>query len=313
MKRIGLLNSFTHEADELKNSLKYISKTENYEIETIEDFNLQETVSGAIWGLINLCDVLIAFVDSKSESLYYQIGLAHGAGKPVIIVTDHEYSLPPEIRGQRILSTSRRSLYDNNFIFQMKEAIQDAMRRKSCYLGPRREQKKYSVVDDFHPSGNFRDLFTTEGPKRGRLFERWFAEIADGIEGWEVIESESKNRRDRGFDLVIWNSQEDSELAILGNPIAVEIKAIGSMNSSMLHHFLQMSKKSGIKGLILATTGLNDRRTKNLLSRLRVEEGINAIALDRDDLINVRNPSDLLYLVKTKVRELLYGQDFKYV
>ncbi|WP_394181292.1 hypothetical protein [Marinomonas posidonica] len=308
MKRIGLLNGFSYEADELKNALKHISEIEGYEIETIEDFQFQETISGAIWGLINLCDVLIAFVNNKNDSLYYQIGLAHGARKPVVIVTDHEYSLPPEIRGQRILSTSQRSLFDNNFMFQLKEAIEDATRKKSGYLGPRNEQKQYSVSQDFSPSGNFRDLFAAEGSRRGQLFERWFAEIAAGIEGWEVIESDS--RRDRGFDLVIWNSQEDSELAILGNPIAVEIKAIGSMNISMLHQFLHMSKKSGIKGLILATTGLNDKRTKNLLNRLRVEEGINAIALDRDDLINVRNPSDLLFLVKSKVRELLYGQEF---
>ncbi len=310
MKRIGLLNGFSYEADELKNALRHISDNEGYEIETIEDFELQETISGAIWGLISLCDVLIAFVNKKNESLYYQIGLAHGARKPVIIVSDHEYSLPPELRGQRIISTSQRSLFDNNFMFQLKEAIEDAMRKKSSYLGPRSEQKQYSVSQDFRPSGNFRDLFAAEGPRRGRLFEQWFAEIAAGIEGWEVIESVSRNKRNRGFDLVIWNSQEDSELATLGNPIAVEIKAIGSMKTAMLHQFLHMSKKSGIKGLILATTGLNDKRTKNLLNRLRVEEGINAIALDRDDLINVRNPSDLLVLVKSKVRELLYGQEF---
>ena len=294
MKRIGLLNSFSREADDLKNALKYISENEGYEIETLDDFDLKETVSGAIWGLINLCDVLIAFANKRNESLYYQIGLAHGAGKPVIIVTEHEYSLPPEIRGQRILSTSQRSLFDSNFIFQLTEAIEDATRRKSGYLGPRYEYKRYSMYEDFRPSRNFRDLF----------------ELAAGIEGWEVIESDTKNRRDRGFDLVIWNSHEDSELAVLGNPIAVEIKAIGSMNSSMLHQFLHMSKKSGIKGLILATTGSNDRRTRNLLKRLRIEEGINAIALDRDDLINVRNSSDLLFLVKSKVRELLYGQEF---
>jgi hypothetical protein len=75
-----------------------------------------------------------------------------------------------------------------------------------------------------------------------------------------------------------------------------EIKAIGSMNTSMLHQFLHISKKSGIRGVILATTGLNDERTKNLLNRLRVKEGINAIALDRDDLIDVRNSSDLLFI-----------------
>lgn len=308
MKRIGLLNSFSHEANELRKSLTHTSQMENYEVETIEDFDQKETVSGAIWGLINLCDVLIAFIDSKSESLYYQIGLAHGAGKPVIIITDHEYSLPPEIRGQRILSTSQRSFFNDNFIFQLKEAIEDATRRRSGYLGPRSEHSPYSLPHNFQPSENFRDLFAAEGPRRGRLFERWFSEMAGGIKDWEVIESESINRRDNGFDLVIWNSQEDSELAVLGNPIAVEIKAIGSMNSSTLHNFLQTSKRSGIKGVILATTGINDRRTKNLLSKLRVEEGINAIALDRDDLINVRHPSDLLHIVKKKVRELLYGQ-----
>ncbi|MBC8798457.1 hypothetical protein [Shewanella algae] len=310
MKRIGLLNSFSYETDELKNALKHISRIEGYEVETLEDFDLKETISGAIWGLINLCDVLIAFASNKNESLYYQIGLAHGAGKPVIIVTDHEYSLPPEIRGQRILNASQRSLFDSNFMFQLAEAIEDATRRKSGYLGPRSEHKQYLISQDFRPSRNFRDLFAEEGPRRNRLFEQWFAEIAAGVDGWEVIESESINRRDRGFDLVIWNSLEDSELAILGNPIAVEIKAIGSMNSSTLHQFLHMSKKSGIKGLILATTGSNDKRTRNLLNRLRFEEGINAIALDRDDLINVKNSSDLLFLVKSKVRELLYGQEF---
>lgn len=224
MKRIGLLNGFSYGADELKNALKHISEIEGYEIETLEAFDLQETISGAIWGLINLCDVLIAFVNSRNESLYYQIGLAHGAGKPVIIVTDHEYSLPPEIRGQRILSTSQRSLFDSNFMFQLKEAIEDATRRRSGYLGPRSEHKKYAISQDFRPSRNFRDLFAVEGVRRGSKFEEWFAEMSAGIEGWEVIKSDSSNRRGRGFDLVIWNSQEDSELAILGNPIAVEIK-----------------------------------------------------------------------------------------
>lgn len=309
MKRIGILNSFSKVANELKDALIRISETENYEIETIEDFDLQETVSGAIWGLINLCDVLIAFVESNTESLFYQVGLAHGAGKPVIIITDHEYSLPPEIRGQRILSTSERALYDKYFMFKLKEAIEDATIKKYGYLGPRSDRRENFIGGDYNPSTNFRDLFSAEGPRRFRLFEQWFTEIAAGIKGWEVIESESNNRRDNGFDFVIWNSLEDSELAILGNPIAVKIKAISSMSSSVLYRLLHMSKKSGIKGLILATTGANNNRTKKQLNRLRIEEGINAIALDRDDLIHVRNSSDLLLLVKSKVRELLYGQE----
>jgi hypothetical protein len=311
MKRIGLLNAFSHQANELKNALNHYTGLEGCEIETIEDFEPKETVSRSIWGLINLCDVLIAFGSGKTESLYYLIGLAHGAGKPVIIVTDHEHSLPPEIRDQRILSISQCNFLDDNSMFLLKEAIEDATRRKSGYLGPRSEYKQYSASHEFSPSRNFRDLFSVQGPRRTKQFEQWFSEIAEGIEGWEVIESESKNRSNRGFDFVIWNSLEDPELSVLGNPIAVEIKAIGSMSTSMLHQFLHISKKSGIRGVILATTGLNDERTKNLLNRLRVQEGISVIALDRDDLIEVRNSSDLLFLIKLKVRELLYGQDFE--
>ncbi len=310
MKRVGLLNGFSDDVSILKNALKSLSETNDYEFESLEDYDPYETVSSSILKIINLCDVLIAFINEKNESLYYQIGLAHGVGKPVIIVTDQEYLLPPEIRGQRILNISNNKIFDKNFMFKLKELIEDATRRKSGYLGPRNEYKSYSVSKNFESKRNFRNLFSVEGPRRWKLFEEWFADMASGIEGWEVIKSDYHNQRGGGFDLVIWNSLKDSELAVLGNPIAVEIKAIKSMNSSTLHQFLHMSKKSGIKGLILATTGSNDKRTRNLLKRLRQEEGINAIALDRDDLINVTCPSDLLYILKSRVRELLYGQEF---
>lgn len=310
MKRIGLLNGFSRDAIELTRALDTLSESQEYQMETLEEFGLQESVSTAIWGLINLCDVLIAFVNESNQNLYYQIGLAHGAGKPVIIVTDQEYSLPADLRSQRILNVAKHDIYGENFLFQLREMIGNATRRKVGHIGPRGEYKYYSMSQDHRPANNFRDLFTTEGLRRFKWFERWFSEIASGVDGWEVIEPESKNRIDRGFDLVIWNSIEDPELAILGNPIAVEMKAIGSMNSSGLHDLLHLSKKSGIKGLILATTGLNNNRTKKLLSRLRDEEGINAIAFDRDDLIDVKKSSDLLLLVKSKVRGLLYREEF---
>jgi len=70
MKRISLLNSFSNEAHELKGALDDISSKEGYEIEIFDGFDIQEIVSGAIWGLINLCDVLAAFVNSRSESIF---------------------------------------------------------------------------------------------------------------------------------------------------------------------------------------------------------------------------------------------------
>ena len=81
------------------------------------------------------------------------------------------------------------------------------------------------------------------------------------------------------------------------------------MNSSMLSQFLHRARVGGLKAVVLATTGTNDARTKRLLARLREEEGINAIALDRDDLVQVTTPEILLNLIKKKTRELLYKEE----
>ena len=309
MKRIGLLSEFTQHTTKVLQTLEDICLDVEYEVELLKDFDEQETVAGAVLGLINLCDVLVAIVSKNNGSICYQIGLAHGVGKPVIIITDSESELPPEIRGQRVLAVSGRDLSSPNFHFQLREAIEDSVKRNSGYLGPRDESTYPATNYPVEHLNSFRSIFAAEGPRRIKLFEHWFSEIASKVEGWEVIGSEVRSRGERIFDLVIWNSLKDSELSVLGNPIAVEMKAIGSMKKETLHQFLHSSKKAGINGLILATTGVNDSRTRNLLKRLRTEENVNAIALDRNDLISVRSPDDLLALVKTKVRELLYGKD----
>lgn len=313
MKRIGFLSDHWGRGPVLQ-ALQILGRTNEYRLETIDDFRRVESVAQAVWGLINLVDVLVAYLTKDSRNLYYEIGLAHGAGKPVIIVADKSVSLPADVLGQRILSIDAGGYSVENLAFLIREAIDESDRRGRLYTGyrgPREGTDQYPRSEHSTPSiGDFRALFSYEGPARGARFERWFVDAARAVPGWDVVESERPYGRSDAFDFVIWNSRDDFELGALGNPIAIELKAIRAMNSDTLTHFLHRARVSGLKAVVLATTGKNDQRTRKLLSRLRKDEGINAIALDRDDLIQVSHPEDLVLLFKQKIRELLYEGEF---
>ncbi len=313
MKRIGLLTD-CWDTSSVREALETLGRSDEYRLETIEDFRNVESIAQAVWGLLNLADVIVAYITKESRSIYYEIGLAHGLGKPVIVLAEGAISLHGDLIGQRVISVDSKNYTRENLIFRIKEAIEETQNRGRSfvgYRGPREETGQYpSSRFDISTIADFRTLFSYEGSARSIRFERWLSSVARAVPGWEVIESEWTHGKDQGFDLVIWNSRDDFELNALGNPIAIELKSIRAMNSSTLSSFLNRARMSGLKAVVLATTGINDRRTQNMLSRLRKEEGINAIALDRDDLIQIIHPEDLLMLFKRKVRELLYEQEF---
>lgn len=313
MKRIGLLTDHWGE-NSVRGALESIGKMDGYRLETIDDFRSVESIAQAIWGLLNLVDVVVAYITKDSRNIYYEIGLAHGLGKPVIVLVEDVTSLSGDLIGQRVISVGSNMYSSENLAFRIKAAIDETDRRGRSftgYRGPREDTRHYPPSGlDVSSVPDFRSLFSFEGSARGIRFERWLSDVARAVPGWEVVESERSHGRDQGFDLVIWNSRNDFELNALGNPIAIELKAIRAMNASTLSDFLNRARTSGLKAVVLATTGINDTRTQKMLSRLRKEEGINAIALDRDDLIQVTHPEDLLMLFKRKVRELLYDGVF---
>ena len=295
-------------------ALEDLGQLGEFRIETIGDFHNVDSISQAVWDLINLVDVVVAYISKGQGNIYYEIGLAHGAGKPVILVLDDAVLEQAPLAGQRVIQINSSIDTPQSLAFRLKEAITEASIRDRPFSGPRvhTENQSAYISGDFDMSsvGDFQSLFTHEGAERGLRFERWFASIAQAVPGWDVVESENHTGSDRGFDLVIWNSREDSDLSTLGNPIAIELKAIRSMNSISLSHFLHRARISGLKAVVLATTATNTQRTKKLLARLQKDEGIRAIAIDRDDLIQVRTPDHLLHLLKQKSRELLYDREF---
>jgi hypothetical protein len=312
MKRIGLLTDNWGTVS-VKDALIILEESNEYRVETIQDFQNIESISQTVWSMLNLVDIVVAHITKDSRNIYYEIGLAHGLGKPVIIIVEGDTILSGDLTSQRMISINKSIYSPRNLAFQIKEAI-DWIDHKgktfTGYRGPREEIGKYPISGlnaSFVP--DFRSVLLAGGPTRAARFEQWLSRLADAVPGWEVIESTWTRNPDQGFDLVIWNSREDFELNALGNPIPIELKSIQSMNSSTLSGFLNRTRKSGLKSVVLATTGINKPRVLNELSRLRRHEGINAIALDREDLIQISSPEDLLVLFKKKIRQLLYEEE----
>ncbi len=314
MPRIGYLADHWGSTSLVYEALQLLRRRGEIQLEGVDDYRTVEALDQAVWRLINLADVLVASVRKGSSNIYYEIGLAHGAGKPVIVVGEETApDPPPALASQRVLRVNARIDTAETVAFRLQEAVEESLSRYRPFSGPRSsiDQTRSYSSDSFtqHHAEDFRSLFAYSGSARGLRFERWFTAMARGVPGWEVIEGERGARSDDGFDLVIWNSREDSDLLALGNPIAVELKAIKTMNTELLSQLLHRARRAGLKAVVFATTGVNPPHTKRLLSRLRTDEGIRAIALDREDLLLAESPEQLLRVFRQKVREVLYDGD----
>ncbi|BCX48550.1 molydopterin dinucleotide-binding region protein [Haloferula helveola] len=312
MNTVGLLTGYQRES-QVESVLQQLCGALDFKLETLSNFQQLDSFAHAVWGLINISDVLIADLTNLTNNLCYEIGLAHGAGKPVVLVADNYSDVPADLAGQHIIALHSNKYPDDNTLFRLETALRRALagRDSAGFSGPRdRPEGVYRPPANDSLSHDFRSLFAYEGFARSRRFEEWIHEAFSGIPGWEVIDSAKGMHGDRQFDFMLWNSLDDPELVALGNPIGVEVKSIRAFNRSRLSWLLHSARQSGLKSVILMTTGSNPPSAKRRLAQLRHEEGINAIALDRDDLLEVHSSTDLLRALKSRVRQALYHDEF---
>ena len=311
MNTVGLLTGY-HRESQVESILLQLCRVLEFKLETLSNFQQLDSFAHAVWGLINVSDVLIADLTNLTNNICYEIGLAHGAGKPVVLVADNLSDVPADLAGQHVIALHSNKFSDSNTLFRLETALRRALagRHSVGYSGPRdRPEIVYRASVDDLLSHDFRSVFAHEGFARTRRFEAWIHEAFSGIPGWEVVEAARGLHGDRQFDFMLWNSLDDPELAVLGNPIGVEVKSIRAFNRSSLSWLLHGARLSGLKSVILITTGSNPPSARRQLAQLRQKEGINAIALDRDDLLEVHSSTDLLRVLKSRVRQALYRDE----
>ena len=82
--------------------LKCASKL-NLSVARGDDFFTAHSIMGDIWNAMSAARVIIADCTGRNPNVFYEIGLAHAAGKPVILITQNSEDVPFDIRHLRYI------------------------------------------------------------------------------------------------------------------------------------------------------------------------------------------------------------------
>jgi hypothetical protein len=284
------------------------------EANILSRYDLKETPSFtlATWELIRSVSVLIAYIGRGHNNIFYEIGLAHGAGTPVIIVVEEDVSLPSDLQSQRTIRLGRALKDPQALVFQLKEAMRALDERLAWFVGPSGES---AANEPLSSSSNwkapFSEVLGTAPRNREEHLRRWLYQIVEETPGWQVVAAEAPapNKRQL-FDLVIWNERDDSDLLALGNPIPVEIKSGDSVRPQAMRDVAHQAHVSGLSSLLIVTTTQIDESLSRALVKVGHLVDVRVVPLGSSELMEVDNGESFLLAVKRKLFELQYREEF---
>jgi hypothetical protein len=68
-----------------------------------DDFFTADSIVGDIWNAINACRIIIADCTGRNPNVFYEIGIAHTLGKPVILVAQTTDDVPFDVKHLRTI------------------------------------------------------------------------------------------------------------------------------------------------------------------------------------------------------------------
>ena len=94
-------------AEELKpvydDHIREAIKKFNLSIARADDFFSHNTIMNEIWSAISYSKIIIADCTGKNPNVFYEIGLAHAIGRPVILITQNPDDVPFDLRHIRYI------------------------------------------------------------------------------------------------------------------------------------------------------------------------------------------------------------------
>lgn len=313
MKKILVVSTFPKRDKQIFDAIESASKKNGAEILSVDNFISDGLISSTssilqiISHLIKSSDLVVAYIMDYNPNLFYEIGLAHGLGKTVVIIADKSFKVPADLINQKIVILSNNPVDKNQNTFRLEKLFRQILYEKeiSGFQKPTDEIKDLEVSN----SGikyEFKDVLHLQGITRHEMFEKWFSELVQGIPAWEVIQAPPV---DKGYDFVIWNGSHDNELNILGNPIPVELKAGKSISKDVIDRLVDNAIIQGIKGIILLTTASRNRSIDAYIKEIYEDKRFVVIFLELEDLINIKSPKEFKERINSKLFSLVYGVD----
>lgn len=109
--------------------IKKVAETLNLSVARADDFFSQNSIMHEVWSAISLAKILIADCTGKNPNVFYEIGLAHAIGKPVVLITQNADDVPFDLRHRRYIlyayTPPGMKIFENMLSSTISETLKD--------------------------------------------------------------------------------------------------------------------------------------------------------------------------------------------
>lgn len=287
----------------VREALEMISGRLNIELYQADYFNIEEQIVPQIIETIKKSDVVVADISNENPNIYYEVGIAHSMGKPVILVSQTNNFNRFSLLSYRFYNYDIDPNGIKNLSFRLEQILSD--NNELNQLRPLSKKKHILDFVEFSNSNRLNEILSLSGVAKFYGLEKWIYSLLKEIPGFDVQYNEQRSGKE--YDFIIWNSNESEELKGLGNPIPIEVKASNYVENKLIHSLISKASSQGFKSFILITTANLTEGNKKLIRDLKAHSGIAILVIDRDDLKEVSSSKDLIKaLIKSFRKFFIY-------
>lgn len=286
-------------SDPVRKSLELMPSNLGIELFQADYFNIEEQVIPQIIETIKKADVVIADISNENPNIYYEIGIAHALGKPVILVSQTNNFNRFSLISYRFYNynISEEGIKNLSFVLEQILSSKDELNK----LKPLLIKNDVLNFEEFSSENKLNNILNLAGPAKYYELEKWIYNLLTGIPGFDVHSNERK--RDQEYDFIIWNTNESEDLQGLGNPIPVEVKAVKDIDNALFRILSNKASSQGFKSFILITTANLTEGNKKSIRNLKAHSNISILVIDRVELNEVHSSKDLLKVILKTFRK----------
>lgn len=274
----------------VREALELISGGLNIELFQADYFNIEEQVIPQIIEAIRKVDVVVADISNESPNIYYEIGIAHASGKPVILVSQTNNFNRFSLLSYRFYNYEIDQEGIKKLSFVLKEIFSNTSELNK--LKPFLKESHILDFEEFSNENKLNSILNMAGPAKYYELEKWVQSLLLGIPGFDVQSNEIRGRQE--YDFIVWNSNPSEELQALGNPVPIEVKATSNIENSLIHKLSKKASSQGFKSIVLITAATLTESNKALIKDLKANSGVIILVVDRIELNNIYSSKDLL-------------------
>lgn len=274
----------------VREALEMVSRRLNLQISQADYFNIEEQIVSQIIETIKNVDVVIADISNENPNIYYEVGIAHSFGKPVILVSQTNNFSRFSLLSNRFYNYDIDSKGIKNLSFRLEQILCD--NNELNKLKPLYKKKQLLDFNESTKTNPLNEILSLKGVSKFYELEKWIYKLLKEVPGFEVQYNEQRGGKE--YDFIVWNSSESEELIGLGNPIPIEVKASSRVENNVIHSLISKASSQGFKSFILITTANLTEGNKKLIRDLKTHSGIAILVVDGEELKEIESSKDFI-------------------